>query len=59
MLLEAGGVLTTEHGAAVFPVSADQAAGVRMSVLAGHPAAHADAIRDIAGQPAPLAPAAR
>ncbi len=44
VVLEAGGVLTTDEGAAVFPVSAAQAAGAPIALLAGQPASHADAV---------------
>ena len=47
VVLEAGGVLTTDEGAAVFPVSAAQSAGAPIALLAGHPASHADAVRDV------------
>ena len=47
VVLEAGGVLTTDEGAAVFPVSAAQSAGAPIAPLAGHPASHADAVRDV------------
>lgn len=47
VLLEAGGVLTTDEGAAVFPVSAAQAVGAPIALLAGHPVSHADAVRDV------------
>jgi len=47
VVLEAGGVLTTDEGAAVFPVSAAQAGGAPIALLAGQPASHADAVRDV------------
>ena len=47
VLLEAGGVLTMEDGGPVFPITAAQAAGEPMALLAGHPAAHAEAVRDV------------
>lgn len=47
ILLEAGGVLTTDDGAPVFPVTAAQARGESISVIAGHPASHAEALRDV------------
>jgi len=47
VLLEAGGVLTTEDGAPVFPVTAAQAGGEPIALLAGHPTSHAVALRDV------------
>lgn len=47
VLLEAGGVLTTEDGAPVFPVTAAQCAGGPIALLAGHPASHAAALGDV------------
>jgi myo-inositol-1(or 4)-monophosphatase len=47
VLLEAGGMLTTETGGPLFPVSPAQAAGAPIALVAGHVHAHADAIRDI------------
>lgn len=47
VVLEAGGVLTTETGAPLFPVTAAQAVGAPIALLAGHPRAHADALRDV------------
>jgi myo-inositol-1(or 4)-monophosphatase len=47
VLLEAGGVLTMDDGTPVFPITAAQAAGEPIAVLAGHPAAHAEAVRDV------------
>jgi len=46
VLLEAGGVLTTDDGAPVFPITTAQAAGEPIALLAGHPASHAVALRD-------------
>jgi myo-inositol-1(or 4)-monophosphatase len=47
VLLEAGGVMTTDDGAPLFPVTTAQAAGEPMALLAGHPASHAEAVRDV------------
>jgi hypothetical protein len=47
VVLEAGGVLTTDEGEAVFPVSAAQAGGAPIALLAGQPASHAAAVRDV------------
>jgi myo-inositol-1(or 4)-monophosphatase len=47
VLLEAGGVLTTDDGAPIFPVTAAQAAGESIALLAGHSASHAEAVRDV------------
>ena len=47
VLLEAGGLLTTDDGAPVFPVSGAQAAGAPIALLAGQPAAHGDAVREV------------
>ena len=49
VLLEAGGVLTTETGAPLFPLSPEHAAGAPIALLAGHAGAHADAVRDVCG----------
>lgn len=60
VLLEAGGMLTTEVGAPLFPVTGAQAAGAPIALLAGHVRAHAEAVRDVcAGRAAPLTPAVR
>jgi myo-inositol-1(or 4)-monophosphatase len=54
VLLEAGGVLTTDGGVPVFPITPAQAAGEPIALLAGHPNSHADALRDVrAGRAAP------
>jgi myo-inositol-1(or 4)-monophosphatase len=47
ILLEAGGVLTTDEGAPVFPVTAEQAGGEPIALIAGHPASHAQALADV------------
>ena len=47
VLLEAGGLLTSETGASLFPLIAGQSASTPISLLAGHPHAHADALRDL------------
>jgi len=47
VLLEAGGVLTTDGGEPVFPVTATHAAGAPIALLAGHPTSHAEAVRDV------------
>ena len=60
ILLEAGGMLTTDVGAPLFPVTGAQAAGAPISLVAGHVRAHADAVRDICGAcTAALMPAVR
>ncbi|HEY3098240.1 MAG TPA: inositol monophosphatase [Methylomirabilota bacterium] len=61
VLLEAGGVLTTDDGAPLFPITSAQAVGEPISLLAGHPRWHANALRDRrAGRGAPsLSAAAR
>jgi myo-inositol-1(or 4)-monophosphatase len=60
VVLEAGGTLTGETGASLFPVSAAQATGAPIALLAGHGRAHADAVRDVlAGRRPSLASAAR
>jgi myo-inositol-1(or 4)-monophosphatase len=59
VLLEAGGVLTADDGMPVFPIAAAQAAGEPIALLAGNPAWHADALRDVrAGRGAPSLSAA-
>jgi len=47
VLLEAGGVLTTEVGAPVFPLAPGHTSATPIAFLAGHPRAHADALRDV------------
>jgi myo-inositol-1(or 4)-monophosphatase len=47
IVLEAGGLLTSETGAPLFPVTAAQAVGDPIALLAGHPRAHAEALRDV------------
>ena len=47
VLLEAGALLTTETGALLFPLPLDHAGITPMALLAGHPRAHADALRDL------------
>jgi len=47
VLLEAGGLLTSETGASVFPLIPGQSASTPIALLAGHPHAHADALRDL------------
>jgi myo-inositol-1(or 4)-monophosphatase len=47
VLLEAGGVLTTDHGAPVFPITDAEAGGGRIALLAGRPTAHGEAVRDV------------
>ena len=60
VLLEAGGMLTTETGTPLFPVTAEQAAGAPIALLAGHARAHADAVRDVcAGRALRFVPVAR
>lgn len=49
VLLEAGALLTNEAGAPLFPLAPSQAAATRIAFLAGHPRAHADALRDLRG----------
>ena len=40
-------MLTTDDGAPLFPITADQAAGEPIALLAGHPASHAEAVLDV------------
>jgi myo-inositol-1(or 4)-monophosphatase len=47
VILEAGGMLTADDGAPLFPTSAAQAAGAPIALLAGHPLAYAAALRDL------------
>jgi fructose-1,6-bisphosphatase/inositol monophosphatase family enzyme len=47
VLLEAGGVLTDEAGAPLFPLGPGQAAATPIAFLAGHRRAHADALHDL------------
>ena len=47
VLVEAGGLLTSDTGAPLFPVTMAQAAGAPIGLLAGHPRAHAGALRDV------------
>jgi len=47
VLLEAGALLTNEVGAPVFPLGPSAAAATPIAFLAGHPRAHADALRDL------------
>jgi myo-inositol-1(or 4)-monophosphatase len=47
VLFEAGGMLTTEAGAPLFPLAPAHAAGAPIALLAGHTRAHADAVRDV------------
>jgi myo-inositol-1(or 4)-monophosphatase len=47
VLLEAGGLLTTESGAPLFPLPQRHAAATPLALLAGHPRAHVDALRDL------------
>jgi myo-inositol-1(or 4)-monophosphatase len=47
VLLEAGGVLSTDDGAPVFPITATLSGGEAIALLAGHPAAHAEAVRHV------------
>jgi myo-inositol-1(or 4)-monophosphatase len=49
VLLEAGALLTNEAGAPLFPLASSQAATTSIALLAGHPRAHADALRDLCG----------
>lgn len=49
VLLEAGALLTDETGAALFPLASSAAAATPITLLAGHPCAHADALRDLRG----------
>ena len=46
ILLEAGGVITDPHGRPLFPPDAAAYRGAPMPFLAGHPAAHAEALSD-------------
>jgi myo-inositol-1(or 4)-monophosphatase len=47
VLLEAGGLLTSETGASLFPLAPGQSSATPMALLAGHSCAHADALRDL------------
>ena len=47
VLLEAGGLLTSDSGTALFPLPPGHAAATPLRLLAGHPRAHADALRDL------------
>jgi myo-inositol-1(or 4)-monophosphatase len=47
IVLESGGVLSDDDGELLFPVTAAQRAGAPIALLAGQPAAHAAALRDI------------
>ena len=47
VLLEAGGLLTSETGASLFPLAPGQSSATPMALLAGHSRAHADALRDL------------
>ncbi|HEV8617679.1 MAG TPA: inositol monophosphatase [Methylomirabilota bacterium] len=47
ILLEAGGMLTTDGGSAIFPPTSRQTIGGPMALLAGTPGAHACALADI------------
>jgi myo-inositol-1(or 4)-monophosphatase len=47
VLLEAGGILTTDSGGPLFPLTGAHAAGAPIALLAGHARAHADAVRDV------------
>ena len=47
VLLEAGGTLTADDGGALFPITTTQTCGESIALLAGHPAAHAEAVRDV------------
>ena len=49
VVVEAGGVLTTEEGAPVFPIDPDAYGGEPMAVLAGDPTGHRQALADIRG----------
>ena len=47
VLLEAGGVLTNETGAPIFPLAPGHTAATPIAFVAGHPRALADALRDL------------
>jgi len=47
VVFEAGGVLTTEAGAPLFPIDADAYGGEPMAVLAGDPTGHRQGLADI------------
>jgi myo-inositol-1(or 4)-monophosphatase len=47
VLLEAGGVLTATDGSALFPATAAHLAGASIGFLAGNPASHAQALREV------------
>jgi hypothetical protein len=39
--------LTADDGAALFPITTAQTCGEPIALLAGHPVAHAEAVRDL------------
>jgi myo-inositol-1(or 4)-monophosphatase len=47
VLLEAGGLLTDETGAPLFPLAERQGGATPIALLAGHPRAHTDALLDL------------
>jgi myo-inositol-1(or 4)-monophosphatase len=47
VLLESGGLVTSDSGAPLFPLTPRQAASTPFALLAGHPRAHAEALRDL------------
>jgi myo-inositol-1(or 4)-monophosphatase len=51
VLLEAGALLTDAAGEPLFPLAASQGAATPIAFLAGHPRAHADALRDLRAAP--------
>jgi hypothetical protein len=46
-VIEAGGVLTGERGAPLFPLDPDAYQGEPIALLAGDPLAHDQALRDV------------
>jgi hypothetical protein len=49
VVAEAGGVLTTEDGAPLFPIDPDAYGGEPMAILTGDPTAHRQSLADISG----------
>jgi myo-inositol-1(or 4)-monophosphatase len=49
VVAEAGGVLTAEDGAPLFPIDPDAYGGEPMAILAGDPTAHRQGLADISG----------
>lgn len=47
MVIEAGGLLTSERGSPLFPLEPDGYRGEPFALLAGDPLAHDQALRDV------------